>query len=267
MTKTELEGYGEITWIRADKLSVVWVKSQRPFNEKWARQIADEFDPQKFEPATVTKPNAAGQYHIIVGQHRVAAVVMALGKDQQIPCRVVEEADPARAAELFLGMSNQKPVKAIHEFQIAVEAARPLEVSVSKIVKRCGYRVSDQTAAPDAISAVSALKKIYQSHGELNLYSTLQACRAIWGPDSRGVAGQIITGMSLFLNEWGKHVEIPRLRRQVTAKYKSPGGFVEATRYESETTAENMANSMAELLRRTYNKGLPEAKRLKRKGT
>jgi hypothetical protein len=265
MTK-ELEGYSEITWIRADKLSVVWVESQRPFDEKWAREIADEFDPQKLDPPVVTKPNAAGQYHIISGQHRVAAVVMALGKDQQVPCRIIAEADPARAAELFLGMSNNKAMKPIHEFLVAVKANRPLEVSVNKIVRRCGYKVSAHTQTPDSVSAVSALKRIYQRHGEFILQSTLNTCRALWGSDSHGVTGTIVLGMSLFLNEFGRHVETSRLRKQVTDKYKSPGSFVEAVRYEKKQMVENMSVSTSSLLVKIYNKGLPESRRLRRKG-
>src|SRR6516225_5950032 len=101
-------------WIPVKVLSVVWVNAQRPYDEKWAKQIADNFDPDKFDPIVVTQPNGQGIYHIVEGQHRRHALEMfaaktnnGIGENELAPCRVIDEVDPARAAEIWLGNNSR----------------------------------------------------------------------------------------------------------------------------------------------------------------
>src|SRR5215831_10655473 len=112
----------KIEYIPVCKLSVVWVSAQRPYDEKWAKSIADDFDPDKFDPLVVTLPNGQGIYHIIEGQHRRWALQMYAakidkhnnGQNEMAPCRIVEEADPARAAEIWLGINKgRKAIKPV----------------------------------------------------------------------------------------------------------------------------------------------------------
>jgi len=256
----------EITWIPIKKLSVIWRKSQRAYDEKWAQKIADDFDPEKFQPVTVTRANGNGIYHIIDGQHSKGAAEIALGPDQKIPCRVIGDADPVRAAQLFEGInSGRKGIKPVAHFLVAVEGWIEPELSISNLIKKAGYHVSNYAKSENNISAVGALKKIYNDSGSDNLFWTLQACRAIWGNDPQGVSGTILTGMAMFVNEFHSHLNLEHLRKTITDQYKSPGNFLEAVRLESEKSSENMSFSMGELLRIKYNKRLPENKKLKRK--
>ncbi len=256
----------EITWVAIKNLSVIWRKSQRPYDEKWAQKIADEFDPDKFEPICVTKPNGSGMYHIIEGQHRKSAFEKALGNDQQAPCRIISEADPSRAAEIWLGINEgRKAIKPVAGFMVAVEAKRELEVAINALVKKSGYHVQSNTKADNSISAVGALRKLYNNYGEKVLLQTLQACRLLWGSDPRGAAGAILTGIGMFINEFQDHIEMTHLRKVIQDQYKSPGNFVEAARLESEKSSETMDIAMSELIRMKYNKRMREGKKLKRK--
>lgn len=248
-------------------LSVIWVKAQRPFNEKWAKQIADEFDPEKFEAVLVTKPNGIGMYHIIEGQHRKAAAEAYVNGDlnQKIPCRIIAEADPARAAELWLSINGgRKAITQVYGFLVAVEAKRELETTINNIVRKCGYRVNDNSKGENNISAVGALKTVYHKGPNILLW-TLTACRHLWGGDSHGVTGEIIKGMGIFQNEFHLYVENDHLKKAITNKYKSPGNFVEASRMAKEKSSESIAVAMAELIRVNYNHGLRDNKKLKRK--
>ena len=47
----------KLEWIRVRDLAVVWPEAQRPYKERWAKEIADNFDPDKFDPIKVTLPN------------------------------------------------------------------------------------------------------------------------------------------------------------------------------------------------------------------
>jgi hypothetical protein len=255
-----------VTHIAAKRLSVVWVKSQRPYNEAWSKSIADNFDPDKFEPVIVTQPNGAGIYHIIEGQHRTRAVEMMWGVNEMVPCRVLDEADPKRAAEIWLGINaGRKAIKPVTAFLVAVEAQRETEVVINNVVKRAGYRVGTSAATENTISAVAALRKVFTNYGEKILYQTLQTCRLIWGSDSHGASGSIVSGLGLFLNEFQGHVDQIHLKRAVTNQYKSPGNFIEAARYESDETSETLDVAMSNLLRKKYNLKQRDDKKLKRK--
>jgi hypothetical protein len=257
----------EITHIAVKNLTVVWRRSQRPFNEAWANKIAEEFDPDKFEPIVVTKPNGEGKFHIVEGQHRKAGLEKALGADQQAPCRIVGEADPARAAEIWLGINKgRKAPRPLQEFMVAVEAKREIEVAINQVVKRTGYRIGDSIKGENTISAVGALRKVYNNYGELVLRNTLDACRLLWGSDPGGVAGSIITGMGMFLNEFHLYVDAKHLRKAITGHYNAPWKFVDASRLEADKSSETLDIAMSELLRFRYNRGVRDpSKRLRRK--
>ena len=256
----------KIEYIPLKNLSVLWVKSQRPYNPEWAKRIGENFDPDLLEPLIVTKPNGVGMYHIIDGQHRKGGAEFFLkDPNQRVPCRVISEADPARAAAIFLGINEgRRAIRPTAAFLVAVEAKRELEVNINNIVRKAGYHVSDNRAADNAVSAVGALRKVYHYGPDILAY-TLDACRLLWGNDSRGVAGQIISGLGLFLNEFQRYLDVEHFRKSVTSKYRSPGNFIEAVRLESEKSFESMDLAMSELIRMTYNKGRPENKKLKRK--
>lgn len=256
-----------ITWIQVKDLNVIWRKAQRPFNPKWCQHIADEFDPDKFEPIIVTKPNGQGIYHIVEGQHRKGAMEILWGGSERVPCRIIAEADPARAAEIWLGINKgRKAIRPVQEFLVAVEANRDLEVAVNAIVKKAGYFVSDQTKTDNAISAVGALRKIYNLYGKETLYYTLQICRLLWGADPKGSSGAMMTGFAMFLNEWQKYIEAAHLRKVIVNQYKSPWGFLDAAKLESQKSSENLDYAMSELIRAKYNKSMRvESKKLKRR--
>jgi len=256
----------EMTSIHLSKLSVVWRKAQRPFNQKWADEIAEKFDPDKFEPILVTKPNGAGVFHIVEGQHRKAAAEKWGGSNQQVPCRIIAEADPSRAAEIFLGINEgRKAVKPVQRFLTAIEAGREHEVTINEIVKRCNYRISD-AKLDGSISAVAALKRAFANFGPNILRFTLDTCRILWGEDPQGVRGDIIDGVSVFMNEFHTHVDRNHLKRVIASLYPSPHKFLDAAKYAADQQNETLPIAMSGLIRDRYNRKMRDPnKKLRRK--
>ena len=256
----------EIVHIPLRNLSVVWAKSQRPLDEKWANKIAEEFDPDKYDPICVTKPNGAGVYHIIEGQHRKAAVEKLWGPNEKVPCRIIAEADPARAAEIWLGINQgRKKIRPTVEFTVAVEAKRPVEVAINNIVRRAGYKVGDNTKGDNTIAAVGSLKSVYNQYGEDILRYTLNTCRLLWGADPHGVSAPMINGIGMFLNEFHSHVDASHLKK-VISQYPSPWKFVDAVKLVGERSNDTLPVAMSELIRTKYNKSQRvESKKLRRK--
>lgn len=261
----------DIIYIPVENLSVVWVQSQRPYNERWAREIADDFDPDKFEPLIVTKPNGDGMYHIIEGQHRRHALEMyaakanpsGYGNKEQAPCRVVAEADPARAAEIWLGVNGgRKAVKPIHGFRVAVVAGRETEVAIEQIVRMNGFQVGSEKKS-GCISAVRALKTIFDRHGPTVLSSTLKTVRQMWHGDPNSLSSPMLRGFGLFMSEFGTHVD-PKRMMKVSEKW-SPFKLHQAADAHKQSTTETIDVAIAWLLFREYNKGMKEGAKLRRK--
>jgi hypothetical protein len=255
----------EIVHIQCSDLAVVWPEAQRPFKEHWAKEIADDLDPDKFDPVQVMLPNGNGIHHICEGQHRVAAIRMKYGPKEQVPCILVEGDNPARAAELFLGVNTGRDaVSRVAEFKVAVTAQRHDEVNINRIIRHCGYRVESSHSVQDTVSAVDALRFAYRK-GPKTLDRTLRIIRDTWGGDPNAVIGPIIRGYASLICELSDQIDMGRLREMVCKKY-TPGKLSIEAKGVKELIHVSHAEALVQILVRTYNKGLPSSKHLKRKG-
>ena len=259
-----------ITYIPVRNLSVVWVQSQRPYNPRWAKEIADNLDPDMFDPILVTKPNGDGVYHIVEGQHRRHALEMFASKQggdggsEQAPCRVIAEADPARAAEIWLGVNGgRRAIKPIHGFRVAVTARREPETTIQEIIHKNGFMIEERRQK-NCVCAVGALKTVFVRHGgRMTLDKVLKILRQMWDGDPSSVSSALLRGFGLFVNEHGPHIDVRRLISRVSDRM-SPFQLLDAAEAWKQSVNENLDTAVAELLMREYNKGLKEH-RLKHK--
>jgi hypothetical protein len=252
----------KIEWIHVRNLAVVWPESQRPYQEWWAKEIAEAFDPDLFDPVKVTLPNGNGIYHICEGQHRTRALEMWGGSNQMAPCIVAQESDPARAAEIFLGTNtNRNTVNKIAKFKVAVTADRAEEVAIDRIVKHNGYRV-EGSHAQDTIAGVQGLKFAYNK-GPDTLDRTLRVLRNTWSGDAAAVASPLIKGYATFICEFSGDIDYARLRDCMAKKF-TPGKALIAARGLKDSQRITLTAAIVYLLLTTYNKGC--RKPLKRKG-
>jgi hypothetical protein len=216
-------------FVAVKNLSVVWVQAQRPFQESWAKKIADDFDTDKFDPPVITRPNGEGKYHIVEGQHRVFAVRLLFGDDEQLKCRMVDADDPARAAEIFLGInSGRKAIKPVVKFQVAVTAGREPEVAINRLVNKMGYKIS-LTKGDYCISAVSSLIHVHERQGKDMLGKTLMTLDDSWPGDHSAFQGEMLKGYAVFLNEY-PHANMKRLTDVVVKDFGSPNRLMIAVR-------------------------------------
>lgn len=203
----------QITEIPVSKIRVLYPECQRPYDDKWATEIAEKFDPDLFDPITVAGPNEEGVYHPIKGQHRVAAIrKMWPDEDQKVPCLIVAKADRRRAAEIFLDdVDNKKRIGAVDRFNVAVTAQFHDEVEVNEIVKSCGYIISDRQT-DNTIFAVSAVMYVYRKYGDITLRRTIQTLMATWPADRSAFQRHLILGYGLFLHTRTNKVDWVQLR-------------------------------------------------------
>jgi hypothetical protein len=98
--------------------------------------------------------------------------------------------------------------------------------------------------------------------GSRVLTHTLQSCRLLWGKDPQGVSSMMLVGMGIFMNEFHSHVEPSRLHKAVLDKYKSPYRLIEAAQLRKDKTSDPLPVEVAEVIRRAYNFGLRDDKKL-----
>jgi hypothetical protein len=256
----------KIEWISARNISVVWTNAQQPYDEKHAKQIADGFDPDMFDPIKVTLPNGNGIYHAIDGQHRVGAIKLLWGENEKVPCEVIGEADPARAAQLFININTgRKRPTPLSIFRVSVTAGDETAVAVNEIAARLGYQIENAHQSKN-ILAVAALCAVYRQCGPQTLENTLKIIQATWGMDPNAVVAQIIRGYGAFMVEYGDKANWQRLKEVIAKKY-TPGRFIGAAKTSKEVNGGNMADAIKKLLLANYNKGFPAVKHLKPKGS
>lgn len=243
----------KIEWIKCKDISVVWASAQRPYNEKHAKRIASEFDPDMFDAIKVTMPNGNGIYHAIDGQHRKSAAEMLWGPEEYVPCEVLDAQDPARAAELFVEInSNRSPLHPINLFLANLTAGKETQIAINKIIKALGYKIGSQ-GKDNQIGAVAALESIYRQHGPDILALTLKALQETWGIDPNAVTAPLLRGYAAFLVEFKDTADLKRLRSSISNKY-SPGNLVAVAKNYKEMHRISMIKAVKALLIVNYNK-------------
>jgi hypothetical protein len=240
---------------------VVWANAQRPCDDKWASKIAEAFDPDLLGVVSVSKPNGSNVYHVIDGQHRVAAVRLLFGENEKVPCNVFDADDPARAAQLFnsINTARRKPQR-IDIFRVRVTAGNETEVAVDKIIRSLGYRVGWKNS-DGMISAVDALVTVYEKRGADVLRYSLNLIKATWGLSPDAVIGPLIKGYAAFVAEYGTDAKWERMVDRVSKKF-SPGHLLGAARSMREGMQCSVDEAVKQVLINAYNHGLREQSRV-----
>ena len=254
----------KIVWIPMCQLSVVWVESQRPLDERFAQSIAADFDDAKFGTLAITQVNGDGMHHIIDGQHRKRGAEIFLGDPmQKLPCQMLKASNPAEAATLFEQInSKRKAPNQIDFFRVRVTAGVDDYVTVNQIVIDNGYHIGSNTSdGGRGISCVQTLLMIKRSHGDDVLDHTLKILHASWGYDRSAQVAPIITGIGMFLSEFREKANWQQIVSSIRKKY-TPGQLIGAAKTWREVNGRTLAVAIKALLIAAYNKGYPKSKHL-----
>lgn len=254
--KRKLDGKArQIKWIPCKNLKVVWPGAQREFKPGYARQIANEFDPDKFDPPKVTLPEENGIHHIIEGQHRIAAVELLWGPEEKVPCEVMAHHDEVQAASLFVGIdTSKKRLQPLDIFKVKITAKDEAAVVISKIVTELGYNIGSKNQGKN-IAAVSALTAVYRKHGADVLRDALKLIQATWGKDPNAVVAPIIRGYGAFIAEYGNKTNWQHLKEAIATKY-TPGRLLGAAKTAREMMGGSTPDAIKGVLVSNYNRKL-----------
>lgn len=220
MGKTAPTRTQRLEWVNVVKMKVSQM-AQRELNPHWVNQIVANFNEAALGTPTLNFRD--GAWWIIDGQHRIEAL-RALGfDDTEIECWCYEGLTEQEEASKFLALNNRLTIPVFQKFRIGVEAGRPEEARINKIVQDAGLHVS-LDKSEGAIYAVGTLTRVYQRDGEAVLYRALCVVRDTYG--SSGYRAAVIEGVALLLARYGETLDDTRLVERLSVVHGGVNGLL-----------------------------------------
>lgn len=214
--------------------------AQRDLNQARVDKIAAAFDLEQIGTPTVNHRD--GHYYVIDGQHRVEALRQIGWGDQQLQCWAYDGLSEQEEAEKFLKLNDVLVVDHFARFKVGVQAGRPLECDIDRIVRSQGLCVS-KSKTPGAISAVSTLTKVYNHEGASTLAKTLGLIRDAYG--DAGLQSFVIAGIGLMCGRYGSDLDIDTAVVRLGGARGGVNGLLNNARAIRNTTGNYMDHCVA----------------------
>lgn len=224
---------------------------QRDFDMTRAKRLAAEFDPDKFGELAVS--SEGGQFWVWDGQTRHWAANAALGADQTVPCAVYEDIPVARLADLFLGRSDTKQVKAIDRFRIAVLAKAPAETRIEAVMHEFGLKIGHNYQV-GIVRCPVAMKQVFDRGGENILRRVLRIAHSAWQGDVDAFDGTIVSALGKLVLQFSGDLDDGEMARKLS-RFGGPGRMIGIARDYAKTMGVPLARATAERMLNIYNKG------------
>jgi hypothetical protein len=262
-----LDTTGQLTWLRADRLTVD-PDYQRPLNQRKVRQIARDFDPDAFGVLYVSKREDST--HVIIdGQQRHAAVMSMGWGDQRVPVQVFSGLSRPHEAALFRRYNElrTKP-RPLDLHRAAVVARDKRALAIEKVLADNGLRFVGGGNVHGAVQSVVALQQIYDNAGMRILEQAVGISLKAWGASHEGLTGEILTAFAIILARHGGVLDDARLVRVVSKL--DPAGIARKARVMRAdlgligggSGTPRMAGVVAALIIKAYNIRLKEEDRI-----
>lgn len=209
--------------------------------------------------AIIVSHRGDGTYHVIDGQHRVAATIAAGYSDRTLTCLVYEGLSRADEAAMFRRHNNTRAVLPVDKFRVRVVEGDPAAVELNDTLNRHGWKV-EQSKAAGCFAAVSALESVYR--GKLNgPGDTLLICDTLirviteaWGHDANGVRGEIVSGIGAVLLRYNTRVDLVKLVSELAQHKGGPLGLVGKAKGLRDFRGGKLSDALAEILVELLNK-------------
>ncbi len=246
-----LQRAARLRWVPLTQMRVNPL-AQRELRPARVAKLAASFDLEQMGNPTVSARGA--WYYIIDGQHRIEALKQWLGDwtDQLVQCWMYEGLTEAQEAEVFLKLNDVLAVPAYARYQVSVQAGRPSEADVDRIVRALGLRIAP-ARADGGICAVATLRRVYARGGPAVLSKALRIIRDAYG--EAGLDGPVIDGIGLLCQRYNGQLNEQRAIDRLTAAHGGVSGLVSRAGQLRQTTGTAMAHCVAAAAVELINRG------------
>ncbi len=115
-------------------------RAQRDLNQARVDELAARFDMEQLGTPVISHRD--GHFYLIDGQHRIEALKAIGHGGRQVQCWTYQGLTEGGEAAMFLTLNDTLTVGAYPRFKVAVQAGRPEETDIDRIVRAQGLRIS-----------------------------------------------------------------------------------------------------------------------------
>lgn len=230
---------------------IVDSRVQGSFNPAAVKRMCADFKEESVGLLTVSARDN-GEFHVMDGQHRRAALKALFGNDYMVRCEVHYGLTLADEAELFVRLNTHHAPNTKDRFRNRLVYADPDTIAIRDLVRRYGYEVSFHGTARGKITAIAALEAIYKrANGPEALDKTLWVMDSTWGRIESVTDGHIIRGLGAFFCRYGDKADKHSLSQRL-AKSHTPERLLSIGRSDQKSSG-GFASGIARELVRVYN--------------
>lgn len=223
---------------------------QRGLDRRRVSKMAEALDLDALGVVTVSH-RANGTYHVVDGQHRIAAVRLAGGDSVKVMCRVFDGLSSEAEARLFRLLNNTVKPQQIDLFRIRVVEGDPVAVDIQRMIEANGWRLVFGTR-PGAFVAVAAAERIYRLD-PVALEKTFNVVTRAWGHAQSSVDGRVIEGIGLVLARYGTAVDVADLTDRLARYGGGAGALIGKARGLRDLRGGQICRALAEIVVDLYN--------------
>lgn len=236
---------------------------QRTLDMGYVRKLKATWVPRAMGVLYVSE-RADGRLVVIDGQHRlfVFRELAPTDTDPTVNCLVYRGLTPRDEAETFVILNGSRlALRPIQLFKASLDAERPVETAINRLVESLGMRITDNSA-DGHIACVLTLRYIYRMDGPKVLSAVLDIAHAANGKQRQGYSRAMLRGLHSFLIRFGEEYDRTHL---VDALRRTDPDLIirQARRYAGVSTSPDLASMTGTVIHELYNKGMRPKGRLK----
>lgn len=230
---------------------VVDPRVQRSLDTRRVARIADTLNLDAIGVITVSARDN-GDYAVIDGQHRTAALREAGHGNGKAMCRVFAGLTLAEEAEMFRLLNNTAKPQYIDLFRVRVIEGDADAVDMARTLKRHGWKVLAGNGA-GCFTAVAAFERIYNLDGEAAERTIATITRA-WGRDAHNADGRLVEGIGLVYVRYGAAADSDDLIERLARFSGGSGALLGRARGLRDLVGSTVPRAVAEIVVEEYNR-------------
>ena len=239
-----------LRWLRVGDLHPSPVAQREKLNQTKVNRIAAHLDMEKLGYPTI---NVIGdQFRIIDGWHRIEALKAAGFKDLQLQVQTYVGLTEEEEADMFLILNDTLAVDAFSKFRAGVNANRPVESDINRIVLSNGLSITHNTT-DGGIHSPATLVRIYNRSGGEVLGRTLRIIRDAYG--TSGLEATVIDGVALVVTRYADGLKDDRAVEKLGSIHGGVRGLIGKANSIKANLGQPKNQCMADAVVRTINGG------------